>query len=285
MTDRLIVDLHSHSTASDGTLSPSELAKKAHDDGICAVALTDHDTVDGLKEFMSACKDWGVEGISGVEISAQHDKTLHIVGLYIDENDTAIAQKLKTLRDGREVRNRRMLELLSENGFDITEEDILSQKDGALLGNTGRAHIARAMVQKGYVSDTNEAFSKYLKRGNSCYVKRITYSAKESIEMIKNAGGMAILAHPILITEDYDELFAFAKELKNAGLDGMECYYNNYTEKFSKMCQDICRRLDMAESGGSDFHGENKPDVHLGRVSTGTVPYSVLRRIKERRGK
>lgn len=279
MTDK--IDLHAHSTASDGTLSPQELAKRAKINGLRACAITDHDTTDGVKEFLSECEKNGIEGIPGVEISAQHDKTMHIVGLFIDAENRELNEKLSLLRGGREVRNCKMIELLQKGGFEITEADITSQKDGATMANTGRAHIAKAMVKKGYVRDTSEAFEKYIKRGNPYYVKRLTYSPKESIDMIHAAGGIAILAHPILIATDYDKLFPIVKEMKDCGMDGMECYYNNYTPEFQKMCRDMCSELNLLQSGGSDFHGANKPDIELGEVSTGIVPYEILEKIKE----
>lgn len=283
MTDRKI-DLHTHSTASDGTLTPAELVKAAAEAGICAIALTDHDTIDGLEEFHDACGKFGIEGISGVEISAQHDKQMHIVGLFINRNDKEFVKKLDKLKNARETRNRKMLELVRENGMDITEADILSQKDGASLLNSGRPHIARAMVEKGYVSDIAEAFDKYLKRGNPCYVKRITYSPEDSIRMIKDAGGTAILAHPAYITEDYDELYGLLRELKEMGLDGAECSYSSYSAKFSDMCSRICDEIGLVKSGGSDFHGANKPDIPLGYVSAGYVPYRTLLNMKIYRG-
>ena len=281
MTDK--IDLHTHSTASDGTLSPGEVAERAKANGLRAVALTDHDTVGGVTEFLAECESIGIEGIAGVEISAQHDKTMHIVGLFIDHNNRELNEKLARLRGGREVRNRKMLSLLQEGGFDITEEDIIKQKDGATMTNTGRAHIARAMVKKGYVKDTSEAFNRYIKRGNPYYVKRLTYSPRESIDMIHAAGGVAILAHPILISEDYDTLLPIVKEMKECGMDGMECYYNNYTPEFAEMCLDMCKELDLLPSGGSDFHGANKPTIELGEVSTGYVPYEVLEKMKSKR--
>lgn len=284
MTDNLKIDLHTHSTASDGTFSPREVAKKAKEAGLSAIALTDHDTTAGIGEFLLSCRESGIEGIAGVEISAKFRTEMHILGLFIDEKNEEFAEKLERLRNAREIRNREVLKLLAKNGFDITETDIISQKDGATLRNTGRAHIARAMVNKGYVKTTDEAFVNYLKKGNSCYVERITYSPEESIKMIKAAGGTAILAHPVYITEDYDELYKLLSELKSYGLDGIECYYNCYTEKFSHMCGEICDKLALLKSGGSDFHGANKPDIALGSVSAGYVPYSVLRKIKEQRG-
>lgn len=277
------IDLHSNSTASDGTYTPRELALLAARQDIRALALTDHDTVSGVREFAAACGEYGVEAVAGVEISAQYHKTMHIVGLFVDYEDEVLCEKLDKLRNARAVRNKKMLELLRKNGFDISEADILSQKEGASLSNTGRAHIARSMVEKHYVRSVNEAFKKYLKKGNSCYVKRITYSPEESIRIIKDTGGVAVLAHPVFITEDYDTLYGLAQELKEYGLDGMEGYYNCYTERFSKMCADICKKTGLLQSGGSDFHGLNKPDVELGTVSSGYVPYSLLNTIKEQR--
>ena len=165
MTDNLKIDLHTHSTASDGTLSPTELADMAKETGVTAAALTDHDTVDGVSEFLTACKERGIEGIAGVEMSAKYRKEMHIVGLFVDTDDTEFRAKLEALRGMREKRNREMLYLLEKNGFDITETDITSQKDGATMANTGRAHIARAMVEKGYAKSTGDAFAKYLKKG------------------------------------------------------------------------------------------------------------------------
>lgn len=166
------IDLHTHSTASDGTFTPSEVAHKAHKTGLSAVALTDHDTINGLAEFKRACGEYGIEGISGVEISAKYEKEMHIVGLFIDENDTELAEKLDELKNAREVRNKKVLELVNGQGMEISVDDILSQKDGATLLNTGRAHIAHAMVKKGYVASVDEAFKKYLGKGMSCYVPR-----------------------------------------------------------------------------------------------------------------
>lgn len=279
MTDK--IDLHTHSTASDGTLTPSELAKAARIAKLRAIALTDHDTTDGVCEFLKECGMLGIEGIAGVEISAEYDKEMHILGLFINPDDADLKEKLGHLKSARETRNRKMLERIRENGMDISEEDVIPK--GADMRSIGRAHFARAMVNKGYVKDTNEAFVKYLKRGNPCYVKRITYSPEESIRLIKNAGGIAVLAHPVYITEDRGELRSLLSTLREYGLDGAECFYNSYSAAFSKMCCEICDSLGLLKSGGSDFHGANKPDIALGKVSTGHVPYELLVKIKTQR--
>jgi len=282
MTDK--IDLHTHSTASDGSMTPSEVAKWAKENGLSAVALTDHDAIRGLNEFKAECKKQGIEGISGVEISAEHPKKLHIVGLYIDETDENLVYKLAELRRLKGERNREVVRLANENGMDITVEDLLSQEGIEELGDANRVHISNAMIEKDYAENVDDAFKKYLVKGRSCYVKRVMFSPEESIRIIKDAGGIAIMAHASTVSTDYYELYAEVKRLKEIGLDGIECYYNDYSEEFSKMCIKICDELDLLKSGGSDFHGENKVGVEIGKVSTGYVPYSVLQKIKEQRG-
>lgn len=278
------IDLHMHSTASDGTMTPSELARFAAENGLTAAALTDHDTVSGVGEFIAKCEKYGVEGIPGVEISADYDKRMHIVGLFTNYKDEVFIKMLSALSDSRGDRNRRMLELCRKNGMDITEEDLLLQKDGAEMSNIGRPHFANAMVKKGYAKNTNEAFEKYIKRGRPCYAKRRAYSPKECINMIHSAGGVAVLAHPISISHSRSELSDVFKMLRDEGLDAAECYYSEYTKEFSDMCLELCKETGLLPSGGSDFHGANKPGIPIAQVNGGeTVPYSVLEDLKKRR--
>lgn len=273
-----LIDLHTHSTASDGTFSPAQLAEYAYKKGLRAIALTDHDTVDGIYEFSQRCFSLGIEPIAGVEISARYKCEMHIVGLFIDTKNKDFCQNLNALKNARLIRNEKMLKLLEENGMHITAEDLLRQKENASLKNIGRPHIARAMVEHGYVHDIKEAFDKYIAHGECCYVKRLTYSPEESIQLIKSAGGIAILAHPIYITDDEQKLFDILKELKGFGLDGVECFYSTYTEAFSKLCIRLCKRLELIPSGGSDFHGSNKQDIDLGCVN---ISYDVLKNMKQ----
>lgn len=279
------IDLHTHSTASDGTLSPKELVKFAKDSGLSAIALCDHDTVAGIPEFMEAGKRYDVETIPGVEVSAKYDTEMHILGLYVDADNQEFQRVLRGLKDSRRVRNETMLRLVQEHGFEITEEDVTGQKQGGRLENTGRAHIARAMVEKGYVSDVQEAFTKYLKRGNPCYVERKTYPPKETIELIHRAGGLAVLAHPIFITKDAQKLEELLLWLKEYGLDGVESYYSEYSSEYRDLCVSLCQRLGLVPTGGSDFHADNKPHIKIGTVlgGTETIPYSILTGLKQRR--
>lgn len=275
MTDS--VDLHIHSNASDGTLTPSEIALEARRAGLRAAALTDHDTVSGAAEFYEKCLEIGIEPIAGVEISAKFRCEMHILGLFVDIKNKEFLEKLSRLENARYDRNKAMLEKFRELGFDIKAEDITCQKPNGTLENTGRAHMAAALVKKGYASDTNEAFDKYLIKGKPAYVPRLTYSPGESIEMIKDAGGLAVLAHPVYITTDEHELRELLIELKSCGLDGVESMYSDYTEDFSGMCLRLCDELGLLPTGGSDFHGANRPAVKLGDVR---VPYEFLERLK-----
>lgn len=273
------IDLHTHSTASDGTLSPSRLAEYAYEKKLRAVALTDHDTLDGVEEFCDKCRDLGIEPIPGIELSANYECELHILGLFIDINNEELNRKLNELQHSRNTRNAQMLQKLEEYGIHITPDMLRTHKKHATLEDLGRPHIARAMVEQGYVRDMDEAFENYLGHGECCYIDRVTFTPKETIEMIKNAGGKAILAHPIYITEDEDRLFNIVSELKSYGLDGIECYYSTYPEEFTELCLRMCRSLDLLPSGGSDFHGENKADIDLGCVR---VPYKVAVDLKKK---
>ena len=276
-------DLHMHSTASDGTLSPGELAVCAKRAGLRAAALTDHDTLSGLREFCSECDKIGIEGIAGVEISAKYKSEMHIVGLFVDYENEEFAETLSGLSRSRAERNYRMLKLFAEAGMDITEEDILSQKQDRNMNLCGRAHFAAALVKKGYAADTDDAFAKYIGKDKPFYAARKTYPPKETIEIIKKAGGAAVLAHPICITRDAARLREILSELKTFGLDGAECYYSTYDEGFSRLCAALCAELDLLPSGGSDFHGANKPDIPIGIVNGGIMtPYSAAENLKKR---
>lgn len=276
-----IIDLHAHSTASDGTFTPHQLAFEAKKAGLTACAITDHDTVAGVREFLSACRESEVEGVPGVEISVKYSGEMHILGLYIDYENEEFLNKLYKLEHSREIRNKKMIERCCELGFEITEEEVLACKDSNFSGSIGRPHIAQVFINRGYAKDKDEAFEKYLKKGKCCYVGRDLYTSGETIAMIKAAGGIAVLAHPIYISRDYDELFGIISELKELGLDGVECRYWEYDDDFTEMITKLCDHLGLLKSGGSDFHGDVKPGLMLG-CGTGNlkVPYEYLEKMK-----
>lgn len=277
-----ITDLHMHSDASDGTLSPSQLAEAVYKSGIKAAALTDHDTVGGVAEFKQKCTQLGIQAVSGVEISAKYKTEMHILGLFIDENNSQLIKKLDELKQSRENRNYEMLALARKNGFDISEEDITGQKDGGKLSNTGRAHIAKAFVKKGYADSIQDAFDKYLSKGKSCYISRKLFSPEESIQLIKDAGGTAVLAHPYYITQNRDELYKLLVWLKSLGLDGVESWYSKYPTEYRDLCLELCDELSLIPTGGSDFHADNKPDVKLGKACGDLdIPYYLFENLEK----
>lgn len=279
MTSR--VDLHTHSTASDGTYSPSELARLAKEKGLAAIALTDHDSDDGVREFMDECERLGIEGIPGIEISTDYEKQLHIVGLYNSGDE--FNETVKRLKSAREERNIKMFEKIRECGFDITPEDIL-ENGKVTVEHAGRLHMANALVRKGYAADKNDAFDRFLMRGRPCYAEKFSLSPEESVKLIKRCGGISIWAHPALAMDNEADMLEMAERLKSAGLDAMECYYSTYTVEMSRMCKSAAQKTGLLMSGGSDFHGANKPDVRLGEVSEGVVPYEILEKLKQRIG-
>ncbi|MDD6484674.1 MAG: PHP domain-containing protein [Clostridiales bacterium] len=275
-------DLHMHSTASDGTLSPAELAEAVKKAGLRAAALTDHDTLFGLREFSFACQKLGVEPINGVELSVDYPGEMHIVGLFIDSQSERLEQDMENLRREREKRNLKMLEKLRECGAELDVCDLLCQKPGAKLENCGRPHFARALMAKGYVCDINEAFQKYLAKGAKCYVKRAMPSPERAIEIIRNSGGIAVWAHPISVSDKPEEIARLAGELKGLGLGAMECWHSKHSPEFKDEMIKICKSEGLCPSGGSDFHGENKPNVPLGIVCGDMcVPYSVVGEMKK----
>ncbi len=270
------VDLHTHSNKSDGTLTPRELARAAKAAGLAAIALTDHDTDDGIEEFMAECDRLGIEGIPGIEISTDFPRLLHIVGLY--PHGEKYKSTVARLKDARLERNLKMLKLIQDK-FGITPEEVL-EGEASDAQSCGRLHMAKAIVKRGYAKSVDDAFDRYLKRGRPCYAEKFSLSPADSVRLIKDCGGIAVWAHPVSAVDTVDEMLEAAKKMKAAGLDAMECMYNNFTPEQSEMCRYAAEKVGLMQSGGSDFHGGNKPDVKLGAVSEGFVPYEILERLK-----
>ena len=272
------IDLHTHSNKSDGSYSPSELVAYAKKHSLSAIALTDHDTTDGVAEALEAGRNEGVEVISGIEISAKSETETHILGYFIDINNQNLQKELAELKKVRMMRNREVEKNLRKMGFDVTYDEAAALSDGIV----GRAHFARVMMEKGYVKSVKEAFDKYLSSGRGGYSNTQKVSPKEAVELIKNAGGKAFAAHLHLMKRDDDDLFEFIKSLKSAGLDGIEGYYTEYTPKMQKKYQNLAKRLDLKISGGTDFHGLMKPHIEIGTgLGNLKIPYSVLENMRK----
>ena len=277
-----LIDLHTHSVASDGSDTPAILLKNARDAGLSAVALCDHDTVSGLEEFENAATAYpDIEAIPGVELSTRlFKKEVHIVGLYVNRNCPALTEPLVFLRQSRLTRNKRIIELLRTAGYMISEDDVASFAQGE---SAGRPHIARALVAKGYFEDIQSAFTKCLKPNTPFYVGKEFLPPDQCIQIIHAAGGLAFWAHPMHERRgDRSFLRKFLKQLMGWGLDGLECRYALFTERQQAITNSVAEELNLLKSGGSDYHGQNQPTIHLGS-GTGSleVPYEYLEAIRE----
>lgn len=276
------IDLHTHSTFSDGTFTPSQLVKYAEEKGLKAFALTDHDTTEGVKEAKSI--ETNVEVISGVEISTRYDKKeIHIVGLYVNENDADLNKQLKYYREKRVTRNFEILEKLNSLGVDITIDDVKESCTGDVIS---RAHIAKALVSKGFVGSYTEAFDRYLGDNKCAYVPRETLNYEESMELITKAGGVPVLAHPLLYKMSDTNLENMMVKLRQKGLKAVEVYYSTHSNSDTQHVMAMANRVGLIYSGGSDFHGATKPKIDIGTgMGKLAVPYEILEKIRgERNG-
>lgn len=281
------VDLHVHSTRSDGTYSPARLVDYAMEKGLAAFALTDHDTVEGIEEAVSHAEKLRQsdaasvpEVIPGIEFSTEYQgQDVHIVGLFIDYRREAFAARLKEFVDSRTARNHKMCRLLQETGIDVTYQALLEEFPGSVIT---RAHYAKYMLNHGYVKSVKEAFDRYVGDRCPCYVPREKVTPVQAIKLILEAGGVPVLAHPILYHMSDRRLEALTAELKEAGLIGIEAVYSTYRPFEERRIRALAAKYDLRISGGSDFHGDNKPGLDLG-VGYGNlfVPYDVLEKLRE----
>ena len=258
------VDLHTHSTRSDGSYTPSELVDYAAEKGLAAIALTDHDTVDGLDEAISHARAYEpeLEVIPGIEFSTEYEKgDVHIVGLYIDYHGEAFSRKIQEFVDSRINRNIKMCEKLTMAGIPVTYEQLLAEFPDAVIT---RAHFARYLLSHGYIQSMKEAFDRYVGDHCPCFVPREKVTPAQAVELILGAGGVPVLAHPILYHMSDDRLDTLVAELKKIGLVGIEAIYSTYNTAEERQIRGLASKYDLKISGGSDFHGANKPKIDLG---------------------
>ncbi|NPB10048.1 MAG: PHP domain-containing protein [Thermodesulfobacteria bacterium] len=257
------IDLHTHSTASDGTFTPGALVQKAHDLGLYALALTDHDTVAGLAEAHEAAKATGMRFVPGVEISVKFDGPghCHLLGYFFDYRHPRLTETLQALHEARANRNKKMIAKLRELGIEISEEELRALAGD---GEIGRPHMAKLLVMKGVVKDFDEAFEKFLGKGKPAYVPKALLSPKEALEIIHEAGGLTSLAHPYYLKLPPEGVRDYVRELKEYGLDAIEAYYTDHDRDYTRFCLELAEEFGLLVSGGSDFHGDNKPEIALG---------------------
>lgn len=257
------IDLHVHSSASDGSLTPEEVVELAKREGLTSFALTDHDTVEGVERALDhAKKIKDIEVIPGTELSCYYnDREIHIVGLFINHKDETFLNELQKLEQAREARNEKMVQNFVDAGIPITLEELKHGNPNSVIT---RAHFARVLIEKGICKDKNEVFDKYLGIGCPFYLPKPKVTPEHVIRLINQAGGIAILAHPYSYKLSKTEIEDMLDDLIPAGLSGMECYYSTYDDGQMQELRNIAHAKNLLISGGSDFHGTVKPDISIG---------------------
>nr|BBH93471.1 PHP-like protein [Thermogemmatispora argillosa] len=273
MTDYAI-DLHTHSTASDGLYAPRVLLQQAHEAGVRVLALTDHDSTEGLAEAAEAAAQLDIDFIPGIEINTETPAgEVHMLGYFLHYQQEAFQQALRTLRDARQRRGQRMVELLNEQGIAITWERVRELAQGAV----GRPHVAQALVEAGYAQSIEEAFARYLSKGCPAYVPRYKLSPQDAVRLIVSARGLPVIAHPLELPGP-ETLRQWLPELCALGLVGLEVYYGPYTAEEEELLLDLARAFDLIPTGGSDYHG---PGIHPTPLGGHPVPAESVARLKE----
>jgi len=270
--------LHTHSTFSDGTATPAELVRMASKEGLKAIALTDHDTMNGIPEAEAEAEKCGITLIRGCEISSSFNRVkVHVLGYFFDEIPKELTEIFEERRKRRHIRIKSICEKLQDIGVDINYSDVVENPDRE---SPGRANVAEALMKKGYTSSVSEGFEKYLLEGRAGYVENARLIPEEAIKLIKENNGKAFIAHLNQIKMDDEGLYAFLCDMKEKGLDGIEGYYSEYTYEQQAKYISFADKLGLKLCGGSDFHGEVKPKISLGRgFGNLRVPYKLLESI------
>jgi len=276
----MTIDLHIHSTFSDGTLSPAQIVEHGCRRGLRALSLTDHDTIAGIGEGAAAAARANVEMVSGVELSVDYgEENFHLLGYFFDHEDPILKRRIALLQDARDDRNRKILRKLQARGIDISMEEVQRVSP---VGQTGRPHIAQVLMAKGVVNNMNQAFERYLAKGACAYASRFVYSFAEAAAFLKESGGITVLAHPAQIDPTLRRLPGLVAELVNKGLDGLEVYYPSQSSSVRKKLKAIAKRHGMVISGGSDYHGRIRPRTDMAGGANLFVPEEVLEGMRRR---
>ncbi len=282
------IDLHAHTTASDGSLTPTELVQLAKNEGLSAVGITDHDTLGGHAEALAAGEEFGVEIVPGIELSVQNGsgEKFHLLGYYVAP-DSDLARELETLQRERSARNAVISEKLRALGAPISMERVREIARGGVIG---RPHLALALVEAGHAADVQDAFNRFLADGAGANAPKQVLTPERAVELIHAAGGVAIWAHPTRPPSkragdaNFVELERQLQGWIEIGLDGLEIYYSQYTENEANWTAQMARKYALLGTGGSDFHGASKPDIQLGKTHTGNaVSNEILDALKVRR--
>ena len=276
----MLTDLHTHTTASDGRLTPSQLVRYAKEKDLRAIAVTDHDTVEGNDEAMRAGIEEGIEVVPGIEISVDYTPgSMHMLGYFIAGGGDGLQEKLSLLQDSRADRNPKIIEKLNELGIGIHYDEVLKVSGG---GQVGRPHIAQVLMQRGHTKTIQEAFDKYLGKGAPAYFDKFRLEALDAISMIVDAGGVPVLAHPFTLycksSNDLEQLIA---QLVDHGLQGIEVFYPEHNKQQTAAYHLLAKRHNLLVTGGSDFHGAHMAGADLGGGDL-KIPYSLFENLKTR---
>ncbi|MFW6381223.1 MAG: PHP domain-containing protein [Bacillota bacterium] len=274
----MVADLHVHSTYSDGSFSPEALVKKAWQLGLKALAVADHDTVEGVEPALEAGQKYGLEVIPALEFSTFRGKAeIHILGYYVDYKDERLLGMVDKIFQARLERARKMVKLLNQQGVNITLTGVREIAGDEYIG---RPHIARAMVEAGYIEEMGEAFTgDYIGNQGQAYVDKYRLKPEQAIRIIKEAGGIPVLAHPVFVNHGRSLGKADIKGLKDRGLEGLEVFHSKHNQQDTDFYLEIAREFNLLITGGSDFHGENSPGVNLGDVRLNKEYLDKLREV------
>lgn len=275
-----LIDLHVHSNASDGSFTPSQVADLAIDAGLKAIALTDHDTIDGIAEIIDYTKDKQLEVVPGIELSCYYqNREVHILGFYVDYENPELNRELKVLKEAREGRNIKMVELMQKDGLNVTMEKLLHGNPDSVIT---RAHFARVLVEEGICKDKDTAFRKYIGIGCKYYLPKPQVTCETAMNILTKYSKASFLAHPLLYHLGYSQIEELLVYLKSLGLKGLEAYHSSNNAYESDRLRQIAAGLDLKISGGSDFHGIIKPNIRLGAGRGNMrVHYKLLEDIKK----
>ena len=272
------IDLHIHTTASDGSNRPAEVAAMAARAVYRAIAITDHDNLNGVDEAVSVGEHLGLEVVPGIELSTDYAGTeVHILGYFVDPGAESLSDLLAVALRRREARNERITEVLRAAGIQVTMDEVRAKFPGTVLG---RPHIAMVMMDKGYVSDVRQAFREYMGKGAKCYVPKINMPLDHAVDRILRAGGLPVLAHPCQYEFSEPDLRRLIRRVKDQGGVGMECVYSKYDDAQTARLLELAAEYDLLPTGGSDYHGLSKPNIQIG---TTKAPYAYLEALKARK--
>jgi len=275
-----LIDLHVHSNASDGSLTPTEVADEAMRMGLSAIALTDHDTIDGIPEILEYTKDKPLEVVPGIELSCYYNnREVHILGFYMDYANPALNEELSELKMAREGRNLKMVELMQADGLPVTMEKLLHGNPDSVIT---RAHFARVLVEEGVCKDKEAAFKKYIGIGCKYYLPKPQVTCETAMKILTTYSKGAFLAHPLLYHLGYAQIEELLIYLKSLGLKGVEAYHSSNNAYESDKLRSMALKLGLGISGGSDFHGAVKPNIQMGKGRGGMkISMHILDEIKK----